>query len=954
MIAEKIEAQLKGAPEKIEFDGRVHRFQIEGSKRDAGWYVARLSNGFPLVQFGSWLDGSRYVIRDDELVDADALERSRAERRRERHDKTKQAEQTATLANLVWKQARPIQEHPALARKGLTAAHGVRQFTAHQSFPKWFSGWIDKHDLRGAVVVPMMKADRIVDLQFITPIVKRFLPHGDHVGATYRFGNANDSATIVISTGFATSATIHECTGYPVIAAFSDSNLDAVAKRYRDQYPQAVIIVAGDNDLRDDPKKLNSGLVTATAVAKRHNCLLAIPELDNRKVDFNDLFLALGKQAVIDQINAALPVKSNSVKIDSAKASELLALAYDDWLLWKDWIAVKAPAGLGKTTMLVKRFVQSNLRVDYFVPSYSLAMEQAARLPAGTAIAIRGRTHQTENNPPLCAKWESAQSLEKAGLAHRTMFLLCGKIDRQTGKRPCPYAGNCGYLQQFYSKAPIRFYAHEYLPLDSNKLMRRDIDVAVVDETFHDSLEKVKRWSIGELLAQPETIYRDLVNAITEDRLLAMGNSVDVINGILKAEDELESHLRPEMDAATAAQKAKPLLQAQRKPTLFLWNCKKAIEGNGVNRLWFRNVDGGSIFAAWVKPIKFIAKETPTAFLDASLVEPIIKRINPDCRVVKIEATRLAHITQITDSALSYRRLKDDKDYLSSRLLEFVQRQAAVNPNGAVIAPLFWIESHKDRFPPSVKFAHFGGLRGLNTLEHCDWLVQISRYQPPPYAVEQVVRAWFPEARLTLPGAYINQQRTLEAKTGAGALVWAHTHSDPRCREVLESIREQESLQALDRLRLIHGKVKQIWLFSNHPLPGIEPDVLATLDNLTLPGRFAEVVLRDGVAVTDRKVLCQRYPDVFTSEKAAKEYLDRCSFIGPFSNSNSIRDRANENDEPTIDNTPYTPTVKYRMGKARGGPPKNVIVTAGGSEETKERLEQIHGKPVVFFPEERF
>lgn len=157
------------------------------------------------------------------------------------------------------------------------------------------------------------------------------------------------------------------------------------------------------------------------------------------------------------------------------------------------------------------------------------------------------------------------------------MFLLCGKIDRQTGKRPCPYAGNCAYLQQFYSKAPIRFYAHEYLPLDSNKLMQRDIDVAVIDETFHDSLEKVKRWSVGGLLAQPEAIYRDLVNAITEDRLLAMSNAVDVIDDILKAESEIESHIHPEMDAATAAQKAKPLLQAQRKPTMFLWNCKKAI-----------------------------------------------------------------------------------------------------------------------------------------------------------------------------------------------------------------------------------------------------------------------------------------------------------------------------------------------------------------------------------------
>jgi hypothetical protein len=163
-----------------------------------------------------------------------------------------------------------------------------------------------------------------------------------------------------------------------------------------------------------------------------------------------------------------------------------------------------------------------------------------------------------------------------------------------------------------------------------------------------------------------------------------------------------------------------------------------------------------------------------------------------------------------------------------------------------------WIEAHKDRFPASVKLAHFGGLRGLNTLEDCDWLVQIGRNQPPPYAVEAVARAWWPSARLTLTGAYIKQQRTLTAKTGDGALVWIDTHADPRCREVLEAMREQESLQALDRLRLIHGKVKQVWLFCNLPLPGIEPDELATLNGLTMPGKLAEVALRDSVVVMGR------------------------------------------------------------------------------------------------------
>jgi len=139
---------------------------------------------------------------------------------------------------------------------------------------------------------------------------------------------------------------------------------------------------------------------------------------------------------------------------------------------------------------------------------------------------------------------------------------------------------------------------------------------------------------------------------------------------------------------------------------------------------------------------------------------------------------------------------------------------------------------------------------------------------------------WWPSARLTLTGGYISQQRTLTAKTGDGALVWIHTHADLRCREVLEAMREQESLQALDRLRLIHGKVKQVWLLCNLPLPGIEPDELATLDGLTLPGRLAEVALRDSVVVTGRKELHERHPDVFSTEKAAKEYADDCGLNG--------------------------------------------------------------------------
>ena len=93
-------------------------------------------------------------------------------------------------------------------------------------------------------------------------------------------------------------------------------------------------------------------------------------------------------------------------------------------------------------------------------------------------------------------------------------------------------------------------------------------------------------------------------------------------------------------------------------------------------------------------------------------------------------------------------------------------------------------------------------------------------------------------------------------------------------KEILESIREQESLQAVDRLRLIHAtKPKTIYLLCNLPLPGLPPDELVALDDLLLPGRIAEVMLRD-FAVAGPKALAARHPDLFPTVKTAQHVMD--------------------------------------------------------------------------------
>ena len=141
-------------------------------------------------------------------------------------------------------------------------------------------------------------------------------------------------------------------------------------------------------------------------------------------------------------------------------------------------------------------------------------------------------------------------------------------------------------------------------------------------------------------------------------------------------------------------------------------------------------------------------------------------------------------------------------------------------------------------------------------------------------AWKSIARAWFAGDPGFQVGTVTREQSALVARNGDTATITRTAFADRRCQEILESIREQESLQAVDRLRLIHAtKPKTIYLLCNLPLPGLPPDELVALDDLLLPGRIAEVMLRD-FAVAGPKALAARHPDLFPTVKTAQHVMD--------------------------------------------------------------------------------
>lgn len=296
-------------PEVIEPDGKLRRFASNGKLGDdAGWYVLH-DDGIPAGSFGDWRNGFSQTWRADigrKLTHAEYAEhRARVEaiqREREAEDAKCKAEAAAKAA-AIWKAAKPATaDYPYLTRKGINA-HGVR---LHND----------------ALVIPMRDGGEIHSLQFIGPDGdKRFLTGGRVAGCYYSIGTTTGAVALCIAEGFATGATIHEATGYPVAVAFNAGNLEAAVRALRAKFPDLALIVCADDDANTAG---NPGLTRAREAAQAVGGLVAIPDFGTDRpegaTDFNDLQQAQGLEDAVNDL--ALVQIPGDAKASAAIASE--------------------------------------------------------------------------------------------------------------------------------------------------------------------------------------------------------------------------------------------------------------------------------------------------------------------------------------------------------------------------------------------------------------------------------------------------------------------------------------------------------------------------------------------------------------------------------------------------------------------------------------------------------
>lgn len=280
------------------FDGYkpTHAKTVWKSCKSKGSKKATMGTLVKLAKDGGWTPERRDKHRlSDEEFHARQAERAK---RLEAEAAAVAAERAtcAAFAKELWDRAKPATAHPYLTKKQVPGT-GLRVIDRFEfDYTDRETGEIRKRVVRNALLVPVRQSpSELVGLQYIEPDGGKFFLSGTHKEGGY-FAIGKPGSTFVIGEGFATCATVHVATQWPVVIAFDAGNLAAVARKIRARFPEARIIIAGDDDAwtkRKDGTAWNPGREAAEFAASEINGEAFFPVwLTSRPeghTDFNDL-----------------------------------------------------------------------------------------------------------------------------------------------------------------------------------------------------------------------------------------------------------------------------------------------------------------------------------------------------------------------------------------------------------------------------------------------------------------------------------------------------------------------------------------------------------------------------------------------------------------------------------------------------------------------------------------
>ena len=290
------------APATIIFDGNIHRFKNDGDKKENSWYAAYDNGTFQSGVFGCWKMGIHEnfcSIQESSLTNEQRQQYAKQQAQQKQlinETKLRQQKHSQEQANELFNKATTdnINNHHYLQEKGVKS-YGLR---------------LDISTL----FIPMYDTDgELWNLQKINiGGEKRFQKGGRVKGCFFPIGKPD--GVLILCEGYSTGASIHEATGEAVAICFSSTNIKEVAKELSAKYPNVRIIIAGDDDHKNDR---NAGRIAAVEAAKHIGASAVFPKFDitydEGCTDFNDLHRLCGINVVKKQIYKAIHDSERSI-----------------------------------------------------------------------------------------------------------------------------------------------------------------------------------------------------------------------------------------------------------------------------------------------------------------------------------------------------------------------------------------------------------------------------------------------------------------------------------------------------------------------------------------------------------------------------------------------------------------------------------------------------------------
>lgn len=408
-------------------DGKIHRFLGDGDKpgRRNGWAVL-YPDGYGLA--GSWRTGERMTWIST---------RSAREHRCAQVGQHKREAERKTAAKKVGLKAKHLYDR-------LPAAPLDHAYLTRKGIPPHCAKLIGE-----SLVLPVRDIEygEMISLQFITPDgEKRYSVGSQVVGGNLPLGSFEGDDPLVVAEGFATGASIHAATNWPVCVAFTAGNLLAVGRALRRKFPERTILFGADNDATNLG---NPGVAKATEAAREVSGRVVAP---SEPGDWNDMALKYGAdevRAAFEKGEDAVPEKqSDSDESTIERLSKLPPLEYDRA---REAEAVRLGVRVGTLDESVKRARVDGATIDpgqgrAFEPhdpepwpepvsgaellnEIAFAVGSHVRLPAAAADAValwvaHAHAHDAASISPILAITSAAPGCGKTTLLNALTSLV--------------------------------------------------------------------------------------------------------------------------------------------------------------------------------------------------------------------------------------------------------------------------------------------------------------------------------------------------------------------------------------------------------------------------------------------------------------------------------------------------------------------------------------------------